>query len=44
VFFSGGVSAEADYTVDVSAAEYASQSISPFDINGDVFQSVMLSI
>jgi type II secretory pathway pseudopilin PulG len=44
VFFTGGVSAESDYTLDVSVAGYANQSLSPFDVNGDAFQSVMLSI
>jgi len=44
VFFTGGVSAESDYTLDVSVAGYANQSLSPVDVSGDAFQSVTLSI
>jgi len=43
-FFTGGVSAESDYTLDVSVAGYANQSLNPFDVNGDASQSVILSI
>jgi hypothetical protein len=44
VFFTGGVSAEVDYILEVSVVGYTSQTLSPFGVNGDTFQSVILSI
>jgi type II secretory pathway pseudopilin PulG len=43
-FFTGGVSSSTDYVLDVSVAGYADQTIDPLEINGDTFQSVMLSL
>jgi hypothetical protein len=43
-FFTGGVLEGSGYTLDVAVAGYANQSLSPFDVNGDTFQLVTLSI
>lgn len=42
-FFTGGVSANSDYVIDVSATGYSSQNIDPFDISGDEVTTVVLN-
>lgn len=43
VFFTGGVSAEADYTIDVSATGYTDETVTPFEINADTSTTIILA-
>jgi len=42
-FFTGGISAETDYIIDVSAAGYADQSITSFEIDNDTVTAVTMT-
>ncbi len=42
-FFSGGVASEADYELDVTASGYVSQTVTPFEVDGDEVVLVTLA-
>jgi type II secretory pathway pseudopilin PulG len=44
VFFTGGVTADSDYTIEVSAKGYIPTSVTPFSISGDTVTTVTLSL
>jgi hypothetical protein len=42
-FFTGGVTADTDYTIDVTTTGYAPGSVTSFSISGDTATTVILS-
>lgn len=42
-FFTGGVGAEADYVITVSASGYSTEVVDPFEVSGDTVSTIVLS-